>query len=204
LRRAVSDLQLVVQEMPSAEQGAALVHAAIDLGLAHTMSTTTMPERIVATRLFDDRLERALLPEKHPLAGEHAIEARQLADTPFLFMERSYQPEFYDRVFGALAALGLQPRVEATYNALSTAATLVMKGKGWTLGFDSQRERPPVGTRAVRITGFSLPFGIDLLARRGESAPTVVAVEALFLDPQRRRPKDASPRSARTPRSAGL
>jgi len=198
------DLQLVVQEMPSAEQGAALVHAAIDLGLAHTMSTTTMPERIVATRLFDDRLERALLPEKHPLAGEHAIEARQLADTPFLFMERSYQPEFYDRVFGALAALGLQPRVEATYNALSTAATLVMKGKGWTLGFDSQRERPPVGTRAVRITGFSLPFGIDLLARRGESAPTVVAVEALFLDPQRRRPKDASPRSARTPRSAGL
>jgi hypothetical protein len=118
-------------------------------------------------------------------------------------MERSYQPAFYDQVFGALAALGLSPRIEETYNALTTATTLVVKGKGWTLGFDSQRDRPPVGTRSVRITGFSLPFGIDLLSRRGESAPTVVAVESLLLDPQRRR-KDASPRSARTPRIAGL
>jgi DNA-binding transcriptional LysR family regulator len=198
------DLQLVVKEIPSAEQGTALVRATIDLGLAHALSPATPQESIVATRLFDDRLERALLPEQHPLAGERAIDARQLADTPFLFMERSYQPEFYDCVFGALAVLGLEPRVEATYNALSTAATLVMKGKGWTLGFDSQRERPPLGTRSVRITGFSLPFGIDLLARRGESAPTVIAVGSLFVDPQRRRRKDASPRSARTPRIAGL
>lgn len=198
------DLQLVVKEIPSADQGAALVRSAIDLGLAHALSPTTPQENIVATRLFDDRLERALLPEQHPLAGERAIDARQLADTPFLFMERSYQPEFYDCVFGALAGLGLEPRIEATYNALLTAVTLVMKGKGWTLGFDSQRERPPLGTRSVRITGFSLPFGIDLLARRGESAPTVIAVGSLFLDPQRRRRKDASPRSARTPRIAGL
>lgn len=200
------DLQLVVKEVPTAEQGAALANAEIDLGLAHAMprTPTLQEESIIATRLLDDRLERALLPEKHPLAGERAIDARQLAETPFLFMERAYQPEFYDRVFAALAALGLEPRVDATYNALSTALTLVVKGKGWTLGFNSQGDRPPVGTRSVRITGFSLPFGIDLLSRRGESAPTVVAVESLFLDAQRRRRKDASPRSARTPRIAGL
>jgi DNA-binding transcriptional LysR family regulator len=200
------ELQLVIREVPTAEQGAALANAEIDLGLAHAMPKTRAEqnERIVTTRLFEDRLERALLPEQHPLAGERAIDARQLAETPFLFMERAYQPEFYDRVFGALADLGLEPRVDATYNALPTAVTLVVKGKGWTLGFDSQSERPPVGTRSVRITGFSLPFGIDLLSRRGESAPTVVAVESLFLDPQRRRRKDASPRRARTPRIAGL
>ena len=200
------DLQLLVNEIPTAEQGAALANAEIDLGLAHAMrSTPTVPdERIVTTPLFEDRLERALLPEKHPLAGERAIDARQLAETPFLFMDRAYHPEFYDRVFGALAALGLEPRVDATYNALSTAWTLVVKGKGWTLGFHSQSARPPVGTRSVRISGFSLPFGIDLLSRRGESAPTVVAIASLFLDLQRPRPKDASPRSARTPRIAGL
>lgn len=200
------DLQLMVNEVPTAEQGAALASAKIDLGLAHAMpSTPTVPdERIVTTPLLEDRLERALLPENHPLAGERAIDARQLTETPFLFMDRAYHPEFYDRVFGALAALGLEPRVDATYNALTTALTLVVKGKGWTLGFHSQSERPPVGTRSVRIRGFSLPFGIDLLSRRGESAPTVVAVASLFHDLQRRRRKDASPRSARTPRSAGL
>jgi len=200
------DLQLIIKEIPTADQAAALLDAAIDLGLAHAMPRRPLPheESIIARPLSDDRLERALLPEKHPLAAQTTLEARELAETPFLFMERSYQPEFYDQVFGALAALGLSPRIEETYNALTTAMTLVVKGKGWTLGFDSQRDRPPVGTRSVRITGFSLPFGIDLLSRRGESAPTVVAVEALLLDPQRRRRKDASPRSARTPRIAGL
>jgi hypothetical protein len=37
-----------------------------------------------------------------------------------------------------------------------------------------------VGTVAVRIAGFSLPFGLDLLSRRGETSPTVRAVAAVF------------------------
>ena len=185
-------LQLVVNEVPTAEQAPALLGATIDLGLAHAlpMTTPTLDERIVATPLSEDPLECALVARDHPLAGASTIEARQLADVPFLFMDRAHQPEFYDRVFGALAALGLQPHSDATYDALQTAWALTAQGKGWTLGFRSHRERSPAGTVAVRIAEFSLPFGIDLLSRRGESAPTVTAVASLFLEslaPARRR-----------------
>jgi DNA-binding transcriptional LysR family regulator len=192
------ELEIVVKEVPSAEQRAGLLGASIDLGLAHAMPRQATPEdeAIVTTLLFEDRLERALLARDHPLARASVIDAHQLADVPFVFMRRAYQPDFYDRVYEALGALGLQPRVEATYDAVQTAWSLVAQGKGWTLGFQSQRERPPAGIGSVRIAGFSLPFGIDLLSRRGESAPTVVAVVALLLEsqspPRARRARDHS------------
>jgi hypothetical protein len=95
-------------------------------------------------------------------------------------MERAFHPGFYDRVDAAFAALGLRPRVDATYDGLQTVWSLAAQGKGWALGFHSQLSRPPVGTVAVRIAGLNLPFGLDLLSRRGESSPTVLAVTAAF------------------------
>jgi DNA-binding transcriptional LysR family regulator len=100
-------------------------------------------------------------------------------------MERSFHPGFYDRLYRALAASGLRPRVDATYDGLQTVWSLAAQGNGWALGFHSQLSRPPVGTVAVRITGFSLPFGLDLLSRRGESSPTVLAVIKVFREVRR-------------------
>ena len=184
------NLQVIVDEIPSAEQRLALLSATMDLGLAHALPApaSSLDERIAAEHLLEDPLECALLAPHHPLARLQTIEARQLADVPFLFMDRAYQPEFYDQVFETLAALGLRPRTLATYDAMHTAWALVAQGKGWTLGFQSHQQRAPAGTAAVRIAGFSLPFGIDLLSRQGESAPTVVAVASLFrINLERRR-----------------
>lgn len=176
------DLQLVVQEMTTPEQRTALAAADIDLGLAHALPAPGWHrgDRIVATRLLDDRLDTALLVRGHPLANRQEIEAVELANVPFLFMDRSLHPAFYDRVHSAFAALGLRPRVEATYDALQTVWALTAQGKGWTVGFHSHLDRSPVGTVAVRIAGFSLPFGLELLSRRGEASPAVLTVMAAF------------------------
>lgn len=178
------DLQLVVQEMTTPEQRTALAAADIDLGLAHSLPTPgwNRGDRIVATRLLDDRLDTALLVRGHPLANRPEIEAVELANVPFLFMDRSLHPAFYDRVHSAFAALGLRPHVEATYDALQTVWALTAQGKGWTVGFHSHLDRSPAGTVAVRIAGFSLPFGLELLSRRGEASPAVVTVMAAFRD----------------------
>jgi DNA-binding transcriptional LysR family regulator len=178
------DLQLVVQEMTTPDQRTALAAADIDLGLAHSLPTPgwNRGDRIVATRLLDDRLDTALLVRGHPLANRPEIEAVELANVPFLFMDRSLHPAFYDRVHSAFAALGLRPHVEATYDALQTVWALTAQGKGWTVGFHSHLDRSPAGTVAVRIAGFSLPFGLELLSRRGEASPAVLTVMAAFRD----------------------
>jgi DNA-binding transcriptional LysR family regulator len=184
------DIQLVVQELTTPEQRVALANADIDLGLAHSLPTpgwnrTAGADRILAMRLLNDRLDTALLARAHPLANRQEIEPLELANVPFLFMDRSLHPAFYDRVHGAFAALGLHPRVDATYDALQTVWALAAQGKGWTIGFHSQLERSPVGTVAVRISGFSLPFGLELLSRRGEASPAVLTVMAAFRELRR-------------------
>jgi DNA-binding transcriptional LysR family regulator len=181
------DIQLVVQELTTPEQRVALANADIDLGLAHSLPTPgwNRGDRIVATRLLNDRLDTALLARAHPLANRQEIEPLELANVPFLFMDRSLHPAFYDRVHGAFAALGLHPRVDATYDALQTVWALAAQGKGWTLGFHSQLDRSPVGTVAVRIAGFSLPFGLELLSRRGEASPAVSTVMTAFRELRR-------------------
>ncbi len=176
------DIQLVAQEMTTTDQRTALANADIDLGLAHALPTPgwNRGDQIVATRLLNDRLDTALLARGHPLATRQVIEPFELADVPFLFMDRSLHPAFYDRVHAAFTALGLRPRVDATYDALQTVWALAAQGKGWTVGFHSQLDRSPVGTVAVRIAGFNLPFGLELLSRRGEASPAVLTVIAAF------------------------
>jgi DNA-binding transcriptional LysR family regulator len=174
------DIHLGAQEMTTLEQRTALANADIDLGLAHFLPTPgwNRGDQIVATRLLNDRLDTALIARGHPLAKQQVIEPFELADVPFLFMDRSLHPAFYDRVHAAFTALGLRPRVDGTYDALQTVWALAAQGKGWTVGFHSQLERSPVGTVAVRIAGFNLPFGLELLSRRGEASPAVLTVIA--------------------------
>jgi DNA-binding transcriptional LysR family regulator len=177
-------VQLVVEEMPTPSQPVALEQGAIDLGLAHAFPATAHRRgtSIVVTRVHSDRLDSVLLPAAHPLGARSRIDARDLAELPFLFMARGFHPGFYDRVFAALGKLRLVPRVDATYDGLQTVWALTAQGMGWTLGFHSQRRHPPAGTVAVPIVGFDLPWGLDLLSRRGEPSGAVSAVIKLFRD----------------------
>jgi DNA-binding transcriptional LysR family regulator len=194
-------VHLLVQEMPTPAQHAALAAGDIDLGLAHAFPTIghDKPEGIVATRVHEDRLDAALLPAEHALAGRRHIEAHALAAVPFLFMDRAFHPGFYDRVYAELRTAGLEPLIDQTYDGLQAVWSLVAQGKGWALGFHSQLERPPAGTVAVRVSRFDLPWGIDLLSRRGETSLAVRAVIEIF-----REVRASQPRSARRASSVGL
>ena len=174
------EIHVLVEEVATPRLPAALASAEIDLGLGHAFHAGRRPAGIVVTRVQEDMLDSALVPPGHPLALRRRIEARDLRTLPFLFMERVFQPDFYDRVLGGLKAQGLVPRIEASYDSLHIVWALVAQGKGWALGFHSQLARPPIGTVAVRIRGLRLPFGLDLLSRAGESRPPVLAVAAVF------------------------
>jgi len=169
-------VQVVITEVPTYGQAAALTRGDIDLGLAHLFPVTPPEDGLTRTTVIDDRLCAALIPANHPLAQKKTIRAKALADLPFLFMARTFHPGFYDRVFKALADLGLTPRVEAEYEALHAVWSLTALGKGWCIGWKSQLKRPPAGTAARRITGFDLPWGVELLSRRGDKNPAVTAV----------------------------
>jgi DNA-binding transcriptional LysR family regulator len=173
-------VHVTIEEMASPLQLPALRRGEIDLGLAHAYIELEDCDGFRLQRIVEDRVQLALIGASHPLAQRALIQPVELADVPFLFMKRSFHPLLHDRVMSALANIGLTPRIDGTHDGLHTVWSLAGQGKGWCLGFLSQRERPPLGTVGVPIAGLDLPWGIDLLSRERESNPAVRAVVDLL------------------------
>jgi hypothetical protein len=98
-----------------------------------------------------------------------------------------------------LAAIGLTPRVEATYDGLQVVWSLAAQGKGWAFGFRSHLARPPAGTVAIPIVGLDLPWGLDLLQRRNEPSQAVRSVVKVIRDVARAAGTGAPRRAGRRP-----
>ena len=169
-------VHVAIEEMPSPLQMAAIGRGEIDLGLANSYIELEDCKGYRLQRIVDDRINLALISASHPLAQRPVIQAAELADVPFLFMKRSFHPVLHDRVMNALANAGLTPRIDGTHDGLSTVWALAAQGKGWCLGFLSQRAHPPLGTAAVPVAGLDLPWGVDILLREDEPNPAVRVV----------------------------
>ncbi len=202
-------VQVTIEDLATPRQPRALSRGDIDLGIAHAYPVLPSEHGLVHERVYEDRLQAALLSPEHRLARKRRLAASDLADVPLLFMDRSFHPLFYDRAMAQLRAIGLAPRVDATYDGLQAVWALAAQGKGWAFGFRSHLKRPPSGTVAIPITGFDLPWGLDLLRRRGEPSPAVrsvievvrhVARPAAGVGPKRLPSPRAAPRITARPR----
>jgi len=173
-------VHVTIEEMASPLQLPALRRGEIDLGLAHAYIELEDCDGFRLQRIVEDRVQLALISTAHPLAQRPVIQPAELADVPFLFMKRSFHPLLHDRVMSALANIGLTPRIDGVHDGLHTVWSLAGQGKGWCLGFLSQRDRPPLGTIGIPIAGFDLPWGIDILSRERDTNPAVRVVMDLL------------------------
>ena len=131
--------------------------------------------------ILSDVIDGALIPTRHPLATKKKITFDDIGNFPFLFFPREFHPAFYDFVIATFAECGYSPVMGPKQEGLLTIWSLAAEGEGWSFGFGSQGIDPPPGLVAVPIDGFSIPWGIDMLTRKGESRPTTLTVIALLL-----------------------
>jgi len=170
-------IDFIVENLATPAQPAALRAGSIDLGIAHASPLTSVEERgLERTPLVADSVSCALVSSGNALATRDAIAFSELARVPFLFVAREFQPAMYDQLFAEFEQHGFVPRVDATYDGLRTLWSLAAQDRGWAIGFASQCRQPPPGTVAVPVTGFSMPWGLDLLARAGEARPLILHV----------------------------
>ena len=175
--REAPHLELHFEDLATPTQPGALREGLIDLGVCHASSMSAFEQRgIERTHLTTDRANCALIAAANPLAQHRRVWLHQLAELPFLFSDRDFLPGMYDDVFGEFERNAFQPRVDATYNGLDTVWSLVAQDRGWSLGFASQCDAPPVGTRSIPLEGFDLPWGLDLLGREDESRSLILDV----------------------------
>jgi DNA-binding transcriptional LysR family regulator len=179
-------VRIVIEDVPTPRQQQELLAGTIDVSIGHAMVGPPRPAALGRKLLSTDQIDGALIAEDHPLASHRALTVDDLRNVPFLFIARSFQPEFYDQIMRALAHIGLIPRVETTINSLQVEWRLAAEGHGWALAFGSHAVRPPRGTVRRPLAGLSIPWGLEMLWRRDEPKPAVRAVRALLRQARRR------------------
>ena len=170
-------IEIVVEDCHTPQQPAAIRSARIDLGICHASPLSPVEERGVRRdRLLDDTVSCALVPTGSKLAERASVDFHELAEIPFLFPNRLFQPLFYDQMFAFFETRAFAPLVGPSYDGLKTAWTMVAEGRGWCIGFESQCADPPAGTVAVHVNGFDMPWGLDVLSREDESRTPILLV----------------------------
>ena len=175
--RELPQLELQFENLTTPAQFAAVREGHADLGVCHASTASAVEQRgLERTHLTTDRANCALISAANPLAQHRRLWLHQLADLPFLFPDRDFLPGMYDDIHVEFERNAFRPRVDATYDGLETIWSLIAQDRGWGLGFASQGDTPPPGTRSIPLEGFELPWGLDLLAREDESRSLILDV----------------------------
>jgi DNA-binding transcriptional LysR family regulator len=171
---ARTDPQLAIDivEVPTIGQQSALLSATVDVGFSALSGGDSDPS-IIREHMLDDPLDCVLVAADHGLALRDRIQLSELESLPFLFSSRASHPAFHEQVMQRLRRLELRSPLDATYGSLHLRWSRVAEGKGWCLGFRSQRMHPPRGTVAIGVDGLVIPWGMELLWRAGDDRAMV-------------------------------
>ena len=136
-RALAPQVELVLTEMKSLEQIAALKDGRIDVGFGRIRFEDESVRRIV---LREETLVAAL-PAAHPLAeGSGPIPLATLAATPLIVYPREPRPSYADQVLGLFHDHGLTPRVVHEARELQIAIGLVAAEEGVCIVPESVRK----------------------------------------------------------------
>lgn len=119
-------VHLLLDEMDSAAQGAALMDRRVDAGFLRTPLND--PELVSETLLREPIV--VALPQGHPLSRRPAVKLKELAGEPFVLFHRSQRTGYADVVLAVCAAAGFKPRLAQEAVEVQTAIGLVAAGFG--------------------------------------------------------------------------
>src|SRR5919197_369373 len=109
------DVELVLEELPTESQVAALHAGRIDVGLVRP---PLADDAIELTRLVEERLIAAL-PDQHPLTERTAVRVAALAQEPFVLPPRRISG-LYEDVVSVCRAAGFTPQVVQEASEMQT------------------------------------------------------------------------------------
>ncbi|MDH0746190.1 LysR family transcriptional regulator [Pseudomonas sp. GD03842] len=113
------------------EGGSRAIEQAVMSGELEVGASLTPSDPAFASQAFCDEPLDVLLPADHPLAHLKTLELGQLADTPFLFYQRSFV--LNDRLLQACQQVGFTPREGGRSGQADFLAALVAAGQGVVL-----------------------------------------------------------------------
>ncbi|KJK22234.1 LysR family transcriptional regulator [Burkholderiaceae bacterium 16] len=152
-KRELPGIEVMLREMPSAEQFDCLLHGRLDAGFGHGGMA---PPKLKSMPLKEDELVLCL-PVEHPRAEESVIDLRNLADEPFVMFEREMNPANHDAVIGLFSQAGIHPRIVHYTRNWMTTMSMVSEGCGLAIVPGTLCRMRMTGMRLVPLAGFAVP-----------------------------------------------
>lgn len=163
------DVRVVVNEMTTAEQEAALRSGAIEVGVLHPpLDDDALTCRPLFSLGFD-----LVLSDRHPLARRKRIALRDLAGEPLIVFPRRIAPRLYDGVITLCHEVGFRPDIalEASPAPAIIAYAAAEFGIGFVASETQRAPRPGVVYR--RLTGRAPRLDIALATAGEDLSPAV-------------------------------
>jgi DNA-binding transcriptional LysR family regulator len=119
------------------------------------------------------------LPAGHRLADAPQIQLQDLANEDFIWFRRSPGLSLHDLLLEACARLGFEPRIALEGYNSETVFQFVASGMGVGFVPASQLGAEPAGVALRPVAGFSAPYLLRLVWRRGAASPLLDAFIAV-------------------------
>jgi DNA-binding transcriptional LysR family regulator len=120
----------------------------------------------------------AVLPARHRLAGERAVDIAALIAEPMILIDLPPSAEFF---LGLLARAGYTPTVSYRPGAIETVRTLVGRGLGWSLLLHQPATAVSYdGGHVVHLPVRDIDEGVDVLLVRAAGARPTARAQAFI------------------------
>jgi DNA-binding transcriptional LysR family regulator len=170
-RKTHPEVELMLYELSTSQQVAALAERRIDIGFVRPPFDAAGLE----LEIVDREPLVAVLPAEHPLAARERLRLRDLAGEPFVLFPGSYGPGLRGHIVGACQAAGFNPRIVQEAIGQPTIVSLVSVGIGVSLLPAAIKQLPWQGVVYCRLEDDVPPVEMALAWRRDDDSPALRA-----------------------------
>lgn len=163
------DVELVLQELNTAEQIKSLHARRIDVGFLYPDAQDFL--------LASQQLTRAplivVLPKKHSLSSRKSLHIRELAQERFIANTRSSEPVIRDTFISMCHSAGFSPKIAQEASQVQTVLGLVASGLGACLLPDFIKNIKRPGVQYIPLAGSPPTVKLAVVWRSDNSSPLV-------------------------------
>ncbi len=165
-----------ILELTPDKQLEAFERGEIDIGFTRPLPPGTSD--LSSQLLFNERL-MVVLPETHSLAEHRRLRLSQLAEHPFVLLERSVAPGLHDQVTSACLSAGFSPLVQHSPTLMVTVLMLVAAEQGLSIVPEGVQNLRSDRVVFVPITPKLEPVPLLMCWREQSDSPTVIEFRKL-------------------------
>lgn len=163
-KRQHDRIRLDIRPMSSVDQINALMAEDIDAAFVYRQDNLS-EDRLSAQLL---RKDDVVLAASADLVFDHdgPLTFDDIDGLPIVSFPRAAAPAYHDRLFGALASIGMHPQIVQEAQDDTTMLSLVSAGVGCAFVNSANMHRPPRRVQFRQVQGLSVPIELLFVTRR--------------------------------------